>query len=61
MLSPQELADWAFEKSLADGPFRFPEERLFVMLDLVRHCHYHILAPDIEIACRDRAGVSIDS
>ena len=61
MLSPQELASWAHEKSAADGPFTVPEERLFVMIDLVRRYHYHVLSPDIELACRDRAGVSLES
>jgi hypothetical protein len=61
MLTPQELAAWAFDKSLESGQFSLPEERLFVMLDLVRRFHYHILSPDIECALRHKAGLSIDA
>ena len=61
MLSPQELATWAYNKSLESGSFTIPEERLFIMLDLVRRYHYHILSPDIEFALRDKAGVSLES
>ena len=59
MLSPQELATWAYNKSLESGSFTIPEERLFVMLDLVRRYHYHILATDIELACRRKAGIEL--
>jgi hypothetical protein len=61
MLTPNELANWAYDRSLESGQFSLPEERLFVMLDLVRRFHYHIISPDIEYALRSKAGVSINA
>jgi hypothetical protein len=58
MQTPEQLADWARDKSFSEHGFSLGrEERLMAMLDLIRQFHYHIIAPDIQAACRKKAGL----
>ncbi len=57
MQTPEQLADWAYNRSGAEhGPLG-KEERLMSMLELINKFHYHIIASDIQEACRKRAGL----
>ena len=58
MRTPEQLADWARDKSLSEHGFSLGrEERLMSMLDLIRQYHYHVIAPDIQEACQKKAGM----
>jgi hypothetical protein len=53
----EQIALWAAEKASREGSYRIPEEKLFVMLELVRQNYYHVISPEIEDACRKTAGI----
>ena len=57
MLTPEELAGWANDNAAQFAPFKIPEEKLMAMLELIRENFYYIIAPDIEDACRRKAGL----
>ncbi len=57
MQTPEQLADWAYNRSGAEHGHLGKEERLLSMLDFILKIHYHIIAPDIQDACKRRAGL----
>jgi hypothetical protein len=57
MLSPEKIAELAEEKALLQGPFTIPEEKLFIMLELIRQGLYHVISHEIETACRRKIGL----
>lgn len=58
MFTPEQLAIWANQKASQQGPYQIPEEKLFVMLEAIRQTHYHLIAPDIQEACRKQVGLA---
>jgi hypothetical protein len=55
-LSPEQLAEQA-DNHIIGNPAWKPLEKLAAMLRYIERYHYHIVAVDIQEACRRRVGL----